>query len=195
MTLTERILNRVIDLARRTPYFHLYHADGTLYMERYWVIRDAKSRVAHWEIEPLVWLFQKLGICIRLHCIHSPDLDREMHDHPWTFFSVVLRGWYEEARPYFPERAEFLGGALGSGMELRLSEPSTTTHRAAGSYALRRFYHRHRITAVSPGGVWTLFVTFRKRQVWGFYTEQGKVWWWKFESVHNNNNNNNQPVA
>lgn len=185
MTLTERILNRVIDLARRTPYFHLYHADGTLYMERYWIVRAANegsassegTGPAHWEIEPLVWLFQKLGVCIRLHCIHAPDLDREMHDHPWTFLSVVLRGWYIEDRPLSPERADF-------------PEIGVATLRKVGSYALRRFYHRHKIISVSPGGVWTLFVTFRKRQAWGFYTEQGKVWWWKFENVHNN-----RPVA
>jgi hypothetical protein len=64
-------------------------------------------------------------------------------------------------------------------------EHSHVAVRCAGSLALRRFYHRHRITAVSPGGVWTLFVSFRKRQSWGFYTPSGKVWWWAFESVHN----------
>lgn len=224
MTLTERVLDRVIDLARRTPYFHLYHADGTIYMERYWVVpsRDPGSAskegcfVAGWRQRPIIWLLQRFGVAIRLHCIHSPDLDREMHDHPWTFASVVLRGWYAEARPQHPERAEFavhaelLDGDAGKeipiftyeaareaihgpsrpGASLTKREPAVERLRNRGSFALRRFYERHRITAVSPGGVWTLFVTFRKRQAWGFFTPRGKIWWWEFDSVHNN-----RPIA
>jgi hypothetical protein len=180
------LIDRLIDLARRTPYFHLYHADGTIYMERYWIVPSARPGsaskagcyVATWR-QPIRWILQKLGIAVRLHCIHTPDLDRAMHDHPWTFISVVLRGWYIEARPLRPE--SFLPTSSDPEEEMEQSHP-----RAAGGYALRRFYHRHKITAVSPGGVWTLFVTFRKRQPWGFYTPGGKIWWQVFESVHNN---------
>ena len=33
---------------------------------------------------------------IFLHDIHEDDSDRCCHNHPWTFFSFVVRGWYSE---------------------------------------------------------------------------------------------------
>lgn len=209
MELEEKLLDRVIERVKRRPYFHLYHGDGSLYMERYWVVpfakRDEGCFVATWR-KPLHWLLQKLGIAVRLHCIHTPDLDRALHDHPWTFLSWVLIGSYTEERPSHPERTDF--DKFAEPMVMHVSDGRLTlreidkilnpplvevtrehvqrTVRGPGSVALRRFYHRHRISAVSPGGVLTLFVSFRKRQSWGFFTEQGKVWWWVFESVHNN---------
>lgn len=174
------IANWLIARAVHTPYFHLYHADGTLYMERFWLVPFASPKegcwVATWR-EPFTWLCQKLGISIRLHWIHTADLDRALHDHPWTFFSWLLIGWYTEERPTTPEKIQF---------DEKGVEAIKTTRRTPGSFALRRFHHRHRISAVSPGGVLTLFVSFTKRQSWGFYTPQGKTWWWVFKSVHNN---------
>lgn len=201
------IVNWLIDRARRTPYFHLHHGDGSLYMERYWLVPFASEKegchVATWR-EPLTWLLQRLGVAVRLHCIHTADLDRALHDHPWTFISLVLRGWYREERPTTPQAVNF--NKYLEPMQISADEPMTLARavlivspplvevtkehtqvavRGPGSLGLRRFYHRHRISAVSPGGVWTLFVSFRKRQSWGFFTEQGKVWWWVFESAHN----------
>lgn len=204
----------LIERALSTPYFHLHHADGSLYMERYWLVpfvtsgraasdKDAGCYVATWR-QPLTWLLQRLGIAVRVHCIHTADLDRALHDHPWTFLSVVLRGWYVENRPSTPNNAVFEEVAVpielpiyrslpieaiyrivNPPVTMVMQEPVDEAQRRAGSIAVRRFYHRHRIIAVSPGGVWTLFVTFRKRQSWGFFTPQGKVWWWAYESVHN----------
>lgn len=209
MSLADKLIAR--SLAR--PYFHLYHGDGSLYMERYWLAPFTSEKegcyVATWR-EPVVWLLQKLGIAVRIHCIHTPDLDRALHDHPWTFVSVVLAGWYKEERPVQPQKADFamqyellqlppLDAPLTlHDVEMHLNPPVVASIRerceaavrGPGSIALRRFYHRHRIVAVSPGGVWTLFITFRKRQSWGFFTPKGKIWWWEFESVHNN-----KPVA
>lgn len=204
------IANWLLRRAIRTPYFHLYHADGSTYMERFWLVPFGNSTkhgcwTATWR-QPFTWLCQKLDISIRLHWIHTPDLDRALHDHPWTFLSVVLIGSYTEERPTTPEKTEFNvyaepfdmpvpDGRLTLEMAARLVNPPLVaverehvqrSLRGPGSVALRRFYHRHRISAVSPGGVLTLFVSFRKRQSWGFFTPQGKTWWWVFESVHNN---------
>lgn len=215
-------MNRLIALivqglmlrAMRTPYFHLFHADGTLYMARYWLVPFAGEKegcyVATWR-QPFTWLLQKLGVAVRIHDIRTADLDRALHDHPWTFASLVLRGYYIEERPerdnvvsfadfYEPMKLGVLPDItaqrpltegeidllVNPPVVLIEREPSTVTIRRAGSFALRRFHHRHRITEVSPGGVWTLFISFRKQQTWGFFTPKGKVWWWEFESVHNN---------
>jgi hypothetical protein len=202
------IADWLIERAKRTPYFHLHHGDGSLYMERYWLVPFASDkegcRAATWR-EPLTWLLQRLGVAVRLHVIHTPDLDRALHDHPWTFVSLVLRGWYREERPTTPHVVNFNKyaepmtvktgpGPLTLAQAVLIVNPPLVevvkehcqaAVRGPGSLALRRFYHRHRISAVSRGGVVTLFVSFRKRQTWGFFTESGKVWWWAFESAHN----------
>lgn len=163
------MLNRIVDWliarAKRTPYFHLHHADGSLYMERY-------------------WLFRTRWCSAKIHGIHTPDLDRAMHDHPWSFISLVLRGAYIETRPLDPYMPDFFSiGDFGD-----FGERCTEHYRGAGSVAFRRYSDRHRITLVATWEeipVWTLFITFPKRQAWGFYTPEGKTWWWVYESVHN----------
>lgn len=154
------IVNALIRRAQRTPYWHLHHADGSLYMERFW-LRPYSEQRDRW--------------AVRVHHLVTEDLDRELHDHPWDFYSVVLRGGYIEARPFGTE-PDF--GALDGGERCRLIE------RRAGSIAFRRATDRHRIVAVLPD-TWTLFITGPKRQWWGFYTRTGKVHWQDFESVHN----------
>ena len=33
---------------------------------------------------------------VKLHWIHRPDPDRDLHDHPWPFIALILRGSYCE---------------------------------------------------------------------------------------------------
>ena len=147
---------RLIERAQRTPYFHLYHADGSLYMARYWL---RPGRGGTW--------------AARVHHIATPDEDRHLHDHPWDFVSIVLRGGYKEIRP--------LGVEPGFDGD---EERTYLVDRRPGSVAVRRSTDRHRIVSVLPD-TWTLFITGPKRQWWGFYTEFGKVHWRDYESVHN----------
>ena len=151
----------LIRIARRTPYFHLRHADGSLYMERFWLVRPGR------------WL----PFAVRLHQIRTADYDRHFHDHPWNFVSVVLRGYYIERRP--DEIDPCFGRYGDSDVELQHS-----VHRNQYSIAYRRCTDRHLIVWVAPG-TWTLVITSRKRHWWGFYTPAGKVHWRDYESVHN----------
>ena len=154
------LANLLIARAKRTPYWHLHHADGSLYMERYWLRPYSDDR---------------RGVAMRVHHIVTEDVDRELHNHPWDFLSVVLRGGYLEARPISvePDFSEPDG-----------SERVTLVSRKAGSVAFRRATDRHRIVAVQPD-TWTLFITGPKRQWWGFYTPRGKVHWRDYVSAHN----------
>jgi hypothetical protein len=133
---------------------HLLHADGTPYMERF-------------------ALFETPWISARIHHIASPDLDRDMHDHPWNFASLVLSGGYTEARPTFPRHPQWIDGL----------EDRSYARREAGTVAFRRATDRHLISDVDPG-TWTLFVYGAAFQWWGFYTRLGKVHWTEYSSIH-----------
>lgn len=90
---------------------------------------------------------------IRIHHIMRPDNAPHQHDHPWNARTVILRGWYHEVRQdRFYVRAQGYTGRL-----------------LFGEY--------HHISEVSPGGVWTLFFTWRKRGTWGFNVDGVKVPW------------------
>jgi hypothetical protein len=135
-----------------------------------WLIRRAKrTPYSHIEKNGSVymeryWLFNPYPAdssgkgnrlpSIRLHRIMRPDGDRDMHDHPWDARTFILRGAYTEDRP---EQREIV--------------------RLAGDSARLNFGEYHRITRISPGGVWTLFVTFRYRGTWGFLVNGAKVQW------------------
>lgn len=153
--LLQRLVAALIARAARTPYLHLYHADGTAYMRRFWLLRTR-------------------FLSIKLHHICTPDYDRHMHDHPWSFISVVLRGWYVERRPEFAAPTFTLEGR----------EFFYPVARRAGAIGFRKAGDRHLVSEVSPGGVWTLFIHFAKARSWGFHTEEGWVHSREYASVH-----------
>lgn len=143
---------RLALLARaiRTPYTHITSADGReVYMARYW-LANPYGRTADGEQGPARWRWLP---SVRLHLIMREDLDRHLHDHPWNARTLVLRGWYKEQR--------IEGEAI----------------RSAGYTGRLLFGQYHRITEVSPGGVMTLFITWRKRGTWGFLVDGHKVPW------------------
>jgi hypothetical protein len=141
----------LIRRAMRTPYFHL---DG--YMERWWIvpygtdIGDGTGCVSWWR-RPFAWLLQRFDIAIRVHHILRADNARDPHDHPWNARTVILDGCYIEERE----------GKLYT--------------RIPGDTATLNFGEYHRILTVSDGGVWTLFITGRKRGTWGFLVNGEKI--------------------
>lgn len=138
----------LIRRAQRTPYSHIV-TDGVLYMERYWLFNPYPVDSSG----KGNWF----PISIRLHRIVLPDQDRHMHDHPWNARTFILRGWYDEIRqePH--------------GRSMRM--------RKAGDTVALKFGEYHRITDISDGGVWTLFVTGKYRGTWGFLVNGRKVQW------------------
>lgn len=138
---------------------HLLHADGSAYMERY-------------------SFFETPFLSARLHGIRTPDLDPDCHDHPWAFISILVSGWYIEARPLEQSYPVWRLGSDGHEHELCFERL-----RDAPSVAFRRATDRHRITAVSRE-TWTIFIYFRARTWWGFYPRRGKVHWKEYNSIH-----------
>lgn len=114
---------------------------GNVYMTRWYILKT-----------PLFGIY--------LHKIIRPDHDRELHDHPWNFIPIILKGRYLEELP---------SGELA--------------YRSTGSVRLMRATDRHRIDTLDGDPVWTLCLVGRKKREWGFYTDDGWMWWGDY--IHN----------
>lgn len=132
--------------AKKTPYFHIMSPDGAdVYMWRWWLFNPYDH-----ETRAVRWAWLP---SIRIHHIKRPDGDRHLHDHPWDARTFVLRGWYWETRKEFPW--------------VRLNATGQTAEIPHNCF--------HRITSISPGGVYTLFVTGKPKHEWGFLVDGKKV--------------------
>jgi hypothetical protein len=94
---------------------------------------------------------------IYLHHIHRPDADRDPHDHPWAFASVVLAGSYTEL--VWPDKRR-------CGEFVRRDRPR---------WSLRSMRRRQaHIITDCHGPLWTLVLTGRRQGEWGFWTRAGQ---------------------
>jgi hypothetical protein len=101
----------------------------------------------------------KLG-AIMLHWIHRADPQRDLHDHPVTFLSFVLRGSYLE------------------------ETPTGTRHVRLVNF--KRASAAHRITHTF-GNVLTLVFATPNQRRWGFHTLKGWIFWQDYEHKGNEN--------
>jgi hypothetical protein len=95
-------------------------------------------------------LFALFGWHLNLHIFLRSDADPELHDHPWSFWSLVLAGGYYEH-----------------------TETGTITRRA-GSFAYRPATWRHRVQlalddTLKPIPCATLVLTGPAKRDWGFW--------------------------
>lgn len=171
-TLVARFLARpavadyLIRRAQRTPYSPIVK-DGDLYMERFWLLNPyPDSGKSGADRKP--WRFP---LSVRIHHIMLPDQDRDLHDHPWNARTIILRGWYVEQRAM--RFAAMFSHVPGPHFFKWLP-------RQAGETTTLKFGEYHRITDVSHGGVWTLFITGKYRGAWGFNVDGVKVQWRKY---------------
>jgi hypothetical protein len=152
-----RFSSWLIERSLHTPYEHITSADGQqIYMGRWWLF-DGYERARQ---RPR---FRWFPWSIRVHHIRRADHGRDLHDHPWHARTIILRGWYVELR---------LVNAGG-----RITQP---IWRAQGTSAALMPGEYHRIDRVSPGGVFTLFITGPKACDWGFLVAGTKVSWQRY---------------
>lgn len=90
---------------------------------------------------------------LKLHWIRKPDPDRDLHDHPWWFASLVLRGGYDELVNEYPW------------------DTSMTKRKAVRWFNYKNTVSGHRIIAVKPKTL-TLVFTGPKAKSWGFYNDE-----------------------
>lgn len=100
---------------------------------------------------------------IYLHQFLRDDDDRALHDHPWWFVSLMVRGQYTEITE---------NGSAGY-------------MRRAPDIAFRSAEHRHRIV-LGDGTCWTIVLTGPRVRDWGFWCPQGFVPWRQFTTPDGN---------
>lgn len=126
-----------------------FHLDG--YMDRWWLFNPYKAygeeKIRHTCNMPIF-------PSVRVHHILREDDDRHLHDHPWDARTIILKGWYKE-----------------------LKEDGIIHHRKEGDTNPIKYGEYHRITEVSPGGVYTLFFTWKYAGTWGFLVDGVKIPW------------------
>lgn len=155
MKVFDRIADALITRAQHTPYWHL-----TGYMERFWLspYRDPICGNGCGPVilhrRPLTWLLQRFDVAVRVHHILQSDDDRAFHDHPWSYMTIVLRGGYFEVTPIYDASGIYKGVAR--------------EWVGAGSIRFRRAKSWHRLEIPEGRAAWTLFITFKKQQAWGF---------------------------
>lgn len=103
---------------------------------------------------------------VYVHHILRSDNDRELHDHPWNFWSLVLWGSYVEYRPV---------DALPPGDWLTDPDGHVRLPRPWLSLARRKATDLHRVWLPNGKTVWTLFISGPKYREWGFLTPTGWV--------------------
>lgn len=144
------------------------------FMSRKVIGRQDNPMVIRWRVIQTPWF----GFYV--HFIHREDLDRLPHDHPWSFWTWIVRGSYAEK--YYPD-SRFI----------KVRGPMR--YQIRRRWSLRRFppLAAHRITA-THGHVTTLVLVGRKFRTWGFYDGAGRfIEWDKY--LANGNGWNDQQVA
>ena len=97
---------------------------------------------------------------VRIHKIERSDQDRELHDHPFSFVSIILKGGYIEET--VDGRKTFYG-------------PGSILFRSADTL------HRLDLVKTVPGvngtetPAWTFVIRGPERRQWGFLTPAGWI--------------------
>lgn len=106
---------------------------------------------------------------VYIHDIFEPDGDRDPHNHPWSFISIVLRGWYEERVWEDPiNHSDVFHSRIKAHMRW-------SWHKMGRESA-------HRITNAAPG-LKTLILVGPRRSNWGFFTPTGYMEWHEYEAA------------
>jgi hypothetical protein len=126
-------------------------------MER--IERDGRPYLDRWHIAHF-----KCGQRLYLHYFHRGDAEDYNHDHPWSFWSLILWGGYYEVTP-FPD---------GSDERQTWYYPLSLLKRPAT--------WKHRVKLPEGRVAITLVWTGRKERSWGFWCpERGFVHWRQHE--------------
>ncbi len=123
-------------------------------------------------------------VSIKLHSIRQSD-DQCLHDHPWAFITIILKGGYFEHT--FDTSISFDEGVVMPPTKQKWYSPGSILYRP--SHYAHRLELKEKVTSgvIEGGGYWekhdgeqwatTLVFTFMPVREWGFYTKHGWIPW------------------
>lgn len=121
--------------------------DDQPYLERYYLfLKDRKN----------------FPFNVFLHKFLKSDVD-DVHDHPWPYATIILKGGYYEWTPQFGPDGKKIGEIA------RWCGPGSV--RLAGAKSLHRIELDPNVTC------WTLFMPGPKQRDWGFLVKNKWVQW------------------
>jgi hypothetical protein len=88
-----------------------------------------------------------------LHKFHKGDPD-DVHDHPWPYATLILKGGYYEWTPMFDKQGNMLG--------------EICQWRGPGHFRVCGANSYHRIELDPNVTAWTLFMPGPQKREWGF---------------------------
>ena len=112
------------------------------------IVIDNELYLTRFFLTPRTWHLK-----LFLHVIYKPDSDRSLHDHPWSFWNMILKGGYIEDE--------------GNGK---------FTYRLPFSVKKKEYDKFHSVFFLFSK-TWTLVLAGKAIQVWGFQTDKGKISW------------------
>ena len=100
-----------------------------------------------------------------LHKFLKSDPD-DLHDHPWSYATIILKGGYYEWIPTYDTKGR------------KLTE--VAVWRGPGSYRVSSADSFHRIELDPTVTCWTLFMPGPQQRDWGFMVRDTWVQWEKY---------------
>jgi hypothetical protein len=128
-------------------------------------------------------LFELLGWSLKLHVFLRGDEDEELHDHPWSFWTLVICGGYWEEVPI--EEAHRSRGfhLIGPSEPITKAGPglrSALILRRSGSLSFRPAQWKHAVRLDPGRACATLVLTSPKSRDWGFWSPLTELGAWSF---------------
>lgn len=109
------------------------------------LVREIKSKQE--ELHFRRWkLFTLFNLNFYIHKIYLPDRDEHLHNHPWDYFSLVLKGDFIEQNEHGLKTMNI------------------------GKFVFRNGRKYHKIFATG-GVVTTLFITTKRKYNWGYLVD------------------------
>ena len=115
------------------------------YLERYYVFLKDRKR---------------FPFNVFLHKFLKSDPD-DVHDHPWPYATLILKGGYWEWVPQFNSKGEKMG--------------EIAKWRGAGHFRICQSGSFHRIELDPTIETWSLFMPGAQQREWGFLTRNGWI--------------------
>lgn len=157
-----KVASWLIQRAKKRPWYGI-----EFIMMRYWLLNPYFEQDGNGGEEVKRSWFWNLLPSVRVHFIYGADQDPHMHDHPWDCRTIILDGWYVEQM----ENKEYESMIPDNPSNW----PTTSFIRMPGFTRSIRPLEWHKIERVSPAGAWTLFITWKYKEPWGFLVDGKKM--------------------